>query len=103
MIGLFTSDIPAVPITNDDTIHVTFNVENNIGGNPNRYKVVDASFSGTDLTRAVNEDKTDSHSPIIVKCNSGEWQFSLQGTVYIIRSLVIYVEAAKLKKFVPDL
>ena len=102
MIGLYTNDVPAVPVTDSDSIHVAFNIENNIGGNSSRFKVTDASFSGSDLTHALEE--TQGEQPqITVSLPSGEWQLQLQGNVYVLRSFVIYVSVAQLKKYVTDL
>lgn len=102
MIGLYTNDVPAIMITESDTVHVNFNIENNISGTPTRFKVVDTTFFGSELARVVEESQGEK-SQITVSLNSGEWTFSLQGTVYILRSFIIYVSLAQLKKYVTDL
>jgi hypothetical protein len=100
-VGLFTSDLPPLPLTGSDTFHVTFLLENNVGLNTVRYRVVESQFSGAELMRAVEEAPSPSPT-ITVTSENGEWQFSLQQQTWILRSILLYVPMAQLRKFIKD-
>lgn len=101
MVGIFTSDIPPLPLTASDTLHVTFLLENNVGLNTVRYRVAESQFAGAELMRAL-EENTGPQTAITVSCESGEWQFSLQQQTWILRSILLYVPMAQLRKFIKD-
>jgi hypothetical protein len=101
MVGLLTTDIPPLPMTGNDTLHVTFLLENNVGLNTVRYRIAESQFAGTDLMRAVEESAAP--NPVITVTSSlGEWQFSLQQQTWILRSILLYVPMAQLRKFLKD-
>lgn len=101
MVGIMTSDIPPLPMMNEtDSLHVTFLLENNVGLNTVRYRVAESVFQGKDLF-AMAEDAAHQTS-ITVTVESGEWQFSKQGTTWILRSILLYVPMAQLRKFIKD-
>jgi hypothetical protein len=100
-VGLFTSDIPPLPLTGSDTLHVTFLLENNVGLNTVRYRVVESQFPGAELMRAVEEAASPTPT-ITVTSENGEWQFSLQQQTWILRSILLYVPMAQLRKFIKD-
>ena len=54
MVGLFTSDIPPLPLSPTDTLHVTFLLENNVGLNTVRYRVVESQFTGAELQQQID-------------------------------------------------
>ena len=87
MVGIMTSDIPPLPMTPNDTLHVTFLLENNVGLNTVRYRVAESSFSGTELFKVIEESPNPHSSTITAAVDTGEWQFSLQGTTWILRSI----------------
>jgi hypothetical protein len=100
-VGLFTSDVPPLPLTGNDVFHVTFLLENNVGLNTVRYRVAESQFAGTDLMRHV--DETAGPTPTVnVAVDGGEWQFSLQQQTWILRSILVYVPMAQLRKFIKD-
>lgn len=99
-VGIFTSDVPPLPLTATDTLHVTFMLENNVGLNTVRYRVAEAQFTGAELMRAVEENGP--QGAVTVTGESGEWQFSLQQQTWILRSILLYVPMAQLKKFIKD-
>lgn len=101
MVGIFTSDIPPLPLGQTDTLHVTFLLENNVGLNTVRYRVAESQFTGAELMHAV-EEQAGPHSLITVTVDSGEWQFSLQQRTWILRAITLYVPMAQLRKFVKD-
>lgn len=101
MIGLYTSDVPALPLAETDTMQVSFSIENNIGGNSSRFKVVEASLSGADLVRATEEYPVPPPN-VVVTNEMGEWQYSLQDKTYILRSILVFVSLAQLRKYVKD-
>jgi hypothetical protein len=101
MVGLLTTDIPPLPLTANDTLHVTFLLENNVGLNTVRYRVAESQFAGADLMRAV-EESASPNPAVTVTSDVGEWQFSLQQTTWILRSILLYVPMAQLRKFLKD-
>jgi len=101
MVGIMTSDIPPLPLTISDTLHVTFLLENNVGLNTVRYRVAECSFSGSELFKVVG-DSPGPHSTVTVTIETGEWQFSMQGNTWILRSILLYVPMAQLRKFIKD-
>jgi hypothetical protein len=101
MVGIFTSDVPPLPLTLNDTFHVTFLLENNVGLNTVRYRVAESQFLGTELMRAV-EESAGPNTAITVTSESGEWQFSLQQQTWILRSILLYVPMTQLRKFMKD-
>jgi hypothetical protein len=100
-VGIFTSDVPPLPLTATDTFNVTFLLENNVGLNTVRYRVAEAQFPGSELMRAV-EEAPGPTSTITVSSETGEWQFSLQQQTWILRSILLYVQMAQLRKFIKD-
>jgi hypothetical protein len=101
MVGLLTTDIPPLPLTANDTLHVTFLLENNVGLNTVRYRIAESQFAGADLMHAV-EQSAGPNPAITVKSELGDWQFSLQQTTWILRSILLYVPMAQLRKFLKD-
>jgi hypothetical protein len=102
MVGLFTNDLPPIPMNESDTIHVTFRIENNIFGAGTRFLVAEADFTGSELMRIV-EANDPRPATVIVSNDVGEFGFILQGTVYVLRSILIYVAMAQLKKYVKEI
>ena len=100
-VGISTSDIPPLPMNPGDTLHVTFLLENNVGLNTVRYRVVEASFPGDQLYQAVKET-SGPQTTIAVPYEKGEWQFSKQGSTWILRQILLYVPTQQLKKFIKD-
>ena len=101
MVGIYTSDIPPLPMTASDTLHVTFLLENNVGLNTVRYRVAESQFAGSELTHAL-EQSAGPQSSVTVTSESGEWQFSQQGQSWILRSIMLYVPMTQLRKFIKD-
>jgi hypothetical protein len=101
MVGLFTNDLPAIPMNVSDSLHVTFRIENNIFGAGTRFMVAEADFTGSDLMRTV--ETSEPRPPTVIISNDvGEFGFILQGTVYVLRSILVYVLLAQLKKYVKE-
>ncbi|KAH0787922.1 hypothetical protein GPJ56_008130 [Histomonas meleagridis] len=101
MVGIFTNDIPPLPLGGSDTLHVTFLLENNVGLNTVRYRVVESQFEASELMKAASEAPS-SQNTLTISNEAGEWQFSLQQQTWIIRSILLYVPMAQLKKFIKD-
>ena len=101
MVGLFTSDIPPLPLSPTDTLHVTFLLENNVGLNTVRYRVVESQFTGAELQQQIDASPGP-HNQITVTVESGEWTFSLQQRTWILRSILLYVPMAQLRKFLKE-
>ena len=101
MIGLHTSDIPALPLAETDTMHVTFSIKNNISGNQSHFKIAEGTLTGVELAHAVEGFATPPPN-VTVTNEMGEWQFSLQDKIYILRSLMVFVPIAQLRKYVKD-
>lgn len=99
MIGLFTDDLPAVPVSTNDTIQVVFNLENNVGTTPVRNKVVETTFRGSDIWNKCSENP-ENHSVITIPNDVGEWSFLFQETVWVIKSFLVYVPSSQLKKHI---
>lgn len=100
-VGIMTSDIPPLPMNETDTLHATFLLENNVGLNTVRYRVAEASFPGNQLYQAIKE-VAGPQTTISVPFEKGEWQFSKQGTTWILRQILLYVPMAQLRKFIKD-
>lgn len=103
MIGLNTSDVPAIPMTVSDTMHISFNIENNIGANASRFRVCEATFYGSELTKAIEESKSQPFTYQLTN-ETGEWSFQYQenAKVYVLRGLTVFVPLAQLRKYVKD-
>lgn len=100
-IGLFTNDLPPIPVNVSDSCHITFRIENNIFGAGTRFMVAEADFAGGELWRTV-ESADPKPATAIVTNDVGEFGFVLQGTVYVLRSILVYVPLAQLKKYVKE-
>lgn len=100
-VGICTDDLPAFPISVNDTIRVVFNLEMNIGTNPTINKVCETTFHGSDLWNKVSEVPPTQQSITIVN-DVGEWTFSKQETFWIIRSFLVYCPLSQLRKYVKD-
>ena len=101
MIGLYTGDLPALPLSETDTMHVSFSIRNNIGSTQAHFKVAEGSVTGAELQHTLEGFPVPPPN-LTVTNDTGEWQFSLQDKVYILRSLVIVVPVAQLRKYVKD-
>lgn len=101
MIGLYTGDLPALPLSDTDTMHVSFSIRNNIGSTQAHFKVAEGSVTGAELQHTLEGFPVPPPN-LTVTNDTGEWQFSLQDKVYILRSLVIVVPVAQLRKYVKD-
>ena len=101
MIGLYTSDIPPMPLSSTDTLNVTFTLEVNLGLTAERTQIVQASLNGSELHQAIEQQKPENAITYINE--AGEWQFQLLDKVWVIKYMVINAPTANLKKLVKDL
>ena len=101
MIGLYTSDIPPMPLTSTDTLTVTFVLEVNLGLTAERTTIVEASLAGSELHQAIEQQKAE--QAITYINDAGEWQFQLLDKVWVLKYMVINAPTANLKKLVKDL
>ena len=102
MVGLYSSDVPPIPVSVSDSIRVKLSIENNIIPEPLKFKVVEACVSGIELLPLVEAD-TEMPRSVTVDNDGGRWHFTLQDKVYIFRSLLVYAPISQLRKYVKDL
>ena len=102
MIGLFTNDIPPFPLSPTDTLTCVFILENNMGLTTQRYTICEASLPGSELQKALEENK-DVTDSIIVNTETGEWQFQLLEKTWVLRYVMLYAQTANLKELIKDL
>ena len=99
-VGIFTNDVPPLPMGDGDVMHVSFLLENNVGLNTIRYRVAESEFSGSLLKAALEQNPGVSSIP--VQTETGEWVFQAQDRTWILRSIMLYVPMPQLRKFVKD-
>jgi hypothetical protein len=89
-------------LSSTDTLTCEFIFENNQGLTCTRNSVCEGRLSGTELQAALEgaRQKTDA---ILVKTETGEWQFEQIGGVWVLRAVVIYASTPVLKQYVKDL
>jgi hypothetical protein len=104
MIGLFTTDIPPLPLNVSDTMRVTFRIENNVFGAGTRFQIVDAELTGGDLAHA-HEGQDPLPQVLTVSTEAGDYVYELstgQAKVYVLRSVLLFVPLAQLRKYVKE-
>lgn len=101
MVGIYTNDIPPLPMSSSDIMNVTFLLENNVGLRTLRYRVAEAHLEGMEFMKFIKE-KPPEQDTVTITTKTGEWVFSLQQQTWILRSILTYVPLAQLRKFIKD-
>ncbi len=93
---LQTTDVPALPIGKDDTLRVTFLLENNVGTSTVRYKIADGTFNGSMLDKTSNLNQ----NFISVTTETSEWHFTRQQQAnWMLASISVKVPPDAIRKF----
>lgn len=102
MLGLFTNDIPPFPLTATDTLNCVFILENNKGFTTQRHTICEASLSGSELQKVLDETENVGET-IVVQNETGEWNFQLLEKTWVLRYVMLYCPYAALKELIKDL
>lgn len=101
IVGIYTDDIPPLPMSASDIMNVTFLLENNVGLRTLRYLVAESHLEGVEFMQFVSEKSPESGT-VTVTTKSGEWVFMEHQQTWILRSILAYVPLAQLRKYIKD-
>ncbi|KAJ5068654.1 hypothetical protein M0811_02597 [Anaeramoeba ignava] len=97
-ISIYTSDVPPIPVQSEDTVRVTFLLENSVGLNTVRYKVAESIFLGRQLAQKT-ANVTSQQNFVSVNTEDSEWHFMRQANCWVLYFISVKIPASKLKKF----
>ena len=100
--GLFTNDLPSIPIFVTDSIRVTITIDNNIGSPTSKSIICEGTFNGSELWNII-ETIPQNQNNVTITNEYGDWHFIQQDQFWIIKSFLIYSPLIQLRKFLKDI
>jgi hypothetical protein len=88
-------------------MRVIFRIENNVFGLGTKFQIAEAEIQGSDLVPCVEgQNPLPASVTVSVSGNqsnqAGEFEYSLQDKTYILRSVLLLVPTAQLRKYVKE-
>jgi hypothetical protein len=73
-VSLYTSDLPPVPVRQNDILNITFLLENNVGTATVRYKIASATFHGQQLEAQLQSAGGKYVTVLLISVGFGWWE-----------------------------
>lgn len=102
MVGVYSNDIPPIPISVTDTINVQISIDNNVGAQASKMSIGEMSLLGSELYSVIENLPVNQNTAEVIKEN-GEWYFGLQDKFWTIKGFTMYVPLNQMRKYVKEL